>query len=113
MAMTFTVADLLGYISVRISNNPNITEHSEAEQCARWAQATFPADTSETLDCSPVRYGQYVSIQRTPGDGGRRTQIMALCEVFVMGTSLSEFDKQLLFTVSCQRKSIDHHHPPT
>ena len=105
MAMTFIVPDLLGYILVRVSNNPDVTEHSETEECARWAEATFPADTSETLDCSQVRYGQYVSIQRTFGDGGLRTQLMILCEVFVLGAFLSEFDRQLLFKVSCQCKS--------
>jgi hypothetical protein len=84
----------LGYISVRVSNNADIYAHTLSEECARWDESTFPADTSQTLECREVMYGRYVSIQRTPGDGAEYTQLMILCEVQVMGTD--EYGKQLL-----------------
>ena len=72
----------LGHISIRVSDNADISEHTESQECAKWNQEEFPQSTSQTLNCSSVLEGRYVSIQRTNGE---RTHSMIVCEVFVMG----------------------------
>ena len=71
----------LGYISIRVSDSRDISEHTESQECAKWDEEEFPSSTSQTLSCTSNLEGRYVSIQRTGGD---RIQNMILCEVLVM-----------------------------
>ncbi len=71
-----------GYISVRVSNSPDISDHLLSDQCARWNGHEFPFGTATTMQCGQVMYGRYVSIQRTAP--GAYPHTMVLCEVLVM-----------------------------
>lgn len=73
---------MLGYISVRVSDNATIDEHTQSDQCALWDSNTFPEKSSQTLKCGNIMSGRYVSIQRTVGYAPYH---MILCEVKVMG----------------------------
>ena len=95
----------LGYISIRVSDSADISDHTKSQECAKWDEERFPQSTSQTLSCTAVLAGRYVSIQRTGGD---RTFNMILCEVLIMGVidgmSPSMFQPKLQAVISYSLK---------
>lgn len=85
MSDRFPVGHNLGFISVRVSNSPFISDHTEEDQCALWNSTTFPVSSAQTLQCDHVMNGTYVSIQKTVGES---TYTLTLCEVEVMGNRI-------------------------
>lgn len=83
----FSVTPQLGYISIRVSDSPDIRDHTIHDECASYHNATFPEASSMTFVCNKVMYGSYLSIQRTRGF---HYYHLALCEVEVSGRPICE-----------------------
>lgn len=79
----------LGYISIRVSNSAQITDHTLSDQCALWMNDTFPGASCLLLKCDHIKSGRYVSIQRL---AGTYVNEMTLCEVMVMSARDSEYN---------------------
>ena len=73
----------LGYISIRVSNSSSISQHAQSQECAKWDESKFPTFSPETLICTTVLKGRYVSIMKINWRWGSRSII--LCEVVIMG----------------------------
>lgn len=69
-------------MSVRVSNNSDITRHMPADECAFWNSNTSPVASSENLTCRETMFGRFLSIQRAIA---KYESGLVLCEVVITG----------------------------
>lgn len=73
---------------MRVSNSPDIEDHTPEDECVFWNSAMFSNSNSEIFVCRETMAGRYLSVQRTMGD---IMYMLCLCEVIVSGWPAGEF----------------------